>query len=100
MLNLSRMSKAIDERTKYLVTGLKGKVKGELIERVHLFPCVRMTSSSTVLFWPMTSCCRLRLRTLESCVLTSYRRTDKWSVCNARRSSMSFSHNLSIQPVK
>ena len=32
MLNLSSMSKAIDERTKYLVIGIKGKVKGESID--------------------------------------------------------------------
>ena len=45
MLNLSSLSKAVDERSKHLVIGLKGKVKGESIERHHLLPCVQITSS-------------------------------------------------------
>ena len=49
----------------------------------------------SVLSWPMTSCYRSRLRTLESCVVISYRRTDYWSICNTRRSSISVSHNFS-----
>ena len=45
MLNLSSMSKEIDERTKYLVIGIKGKINRESIERDHLFHYVQMTSS-------------------------------------------------------
>ena len=45
ILNLSRFSKVIDERTKHLFIGLKVKVEGESIERYHSFPCARMTSS-------------------------------------------------------
>ena len=59
--------------------------------------CVNMF---IVLHRHVTSCYRSCLRTLESFIVISYRRTDEWSICNTRRSSMSFSHNLLIQPVK
>ena len=48
----------------------------------------------TVLFWPMTPHCRSCLRTVESCIVTSYHRTDNCSIFNTLRSFMSFSHNL------
>ena len=55
---------------------------------------------SDVSSWPMPSYYRLRLGALESCIVISYHRTDDWSICTTRYSSISFSHNLStFQPV-
>ena len=38
---------------------------------------------------------RSRSRTLESCIIMSYHRTDDWSVCSARCTSTFFSYNIS-----
>ena len=45
MLNLTSTMKGMDNQGKCLIIGLRGKVKGESMERDHLFPCVNTTSS-------------------------------------------------------
>ena len=45
MLNLSTIITEIMVKRDYLVIGLRGKLKGERIDRDHLLPCTRITSS-------------------------------------------------------
>jgi len=45
MVDLSTLIKGFKEKKEYLLIGLKGKIKGETIERNHLFPCSKVTSS-------------------------------------------------------
>ena len=45
MLNLSTIRKALAIKRDYCVVVLKGKMKGELIERDHILPCLKETSN-------------------------------------------------------
>ena len=45
MLDLSRLVEEMDWIRKHVMLPLKGKVKGEALERDHIFPCVKKTKS-------------------------------------------------------
>ena len=45
MINLTAIRKGLEDKREHLVVGLRGKVKGESVERDHMFPCVTITSS-------------------------------------------------------
>ena len=45
MLNLSNIRKEPDKKRDYCLVALKGKVKDESIEKDHILPCSKETSS-------------------------------------------------------
>ena len=45
MLNLGSIGSEMQVKRSHCVVALRGKVKGETIERNHIFPCCKITSS-------------------------------------------------------
>jgi len=45
MIDLAVINRELDRNLDYRIIGLKGRVKGEAVDRDHLFPCVSKTSS-------------------------------------------------------
>jgi len=43
MVNLTTINKELEKQQDFCLIALKGKVKGETLERDHLFPCIHCT---------------------------------------------------------